>query len=105
MIPLTFEQWVAVGSLVIAAITLLTSRRKDSNADAAFKAQMSAKLDFTNSSIVDVKSEIKAFQQQQTGLNSSMSERIAKCESLATSAVDKANNLEKMFHEVHPLGK
>lgn len=102
---MTFTEWVALGSLGVAVITLLTSRRKDSNADTAFKAQMSAKLDFTNSSLVDVKSEIKAFQQQQTLLNSAVSERIAKCEGLATSALDKANSLEKMFHEAHPLGK
>lgn len=98
MTPLQFSEWVALGSLVLAAITMLTARRKDSNEDASFKATMCAKLDAANSSLVDVKSEIKVSQKQQSEMN----ERIAQCECIAKSAHDKADKLEQMFHQAHP---
>lgn len=95
---MTFAEWVALGSLILAGITMLTARRKDSNEDASFKAKMDAKLDSVNSGMVDVKSEIKASHQQMTQMN----ERLIKCEKTAENAKDKAEKLEKMFYQVHP---
>jgi len=94
----TFEQWIAILSLLLAGVTFVMNRRKDSNNDAAYQARMDAKLDTLNSGMVDLRVEFRSTQKTLEDHG----ERLSKCEEKATYALRKTDELEALFHRAHP---
>lgn len=76
------EAIIALGSLLIAFITLFACARKDTRGDAAVQAQIVAKLDSVAGGVDDIRVEQRAMRERLDGY----AERLARVESSVKSA-------------------
>ena len=81
---------VALGALIISALGLLLSTRKDTRSDAAGTARMETKLDGIASGVEDIRVEMRTTRERVNGL----SERLSAVESSCKSAHHRLDQLE-----------
>lgn len=85
---------IALGSLLVAFITLLISARRDTRGEAANQAQLVAKLDSIASGVDDIRVE----QRSMRARLDSYAERLARVESSAKSAHHRLDQMTVPYH-------
>lgn len=90
---------IALFSLAIAVLTMIFNGRKDTRVDAAKEARNEAKLDSISNGITEIRVDVRT-------MNKTLAEhgsRIVKVEGGVQEAQRRIDELEKMFHQAHPL--
>ena len=90
--------WIALLSLVLAAVVFLTNGRKDTRGDAAQSARLEAKVDGIASNVSEIRVEIRTMQNEVKDHG----QRIVAVESSTKSAHHRLDELERLVHKVHP---
>lgn len=94
------EAMIALGSLVVAFLTLLLKGRVDTKASASENARTQTKLDSIATGVDDIRVEQRAMRERVDGL----SERVAGAESAIKSAHHRLDELDNKFLQAHPPG-
>lgn len=81
---------VALGALLVSAVGLLLSTRKDTRTDAAGAARVETKLDGIASGVEDIRVEMRTTRDRVNGL----SERVSAVESSCKSAHHRLDQME-----------
>lgn len=81
---------ISLGALLISAVGLILSTRKDTRQDAAASARIEAKLDSISSGVEDVRVEIRATRDRVDAL----SERVSAVESSCKSAHHRLDQMK-----------
>lgn len=85
---------IALGSLLVAFITLLISARRDTRGEAANQAQLVAKLDSIASVVDDIREEQRVMRERLD----SYAERLARVESSVKSAHHRLDQMATPYH-------
>lgn len=85
---------IALGSLLVAFITLLISARRDTRGEAANQAQLVARLDSIAIGVDDIRREQRAIRERLDGY----AERLARVESSVKSAHHRLDQLAMSYH-------
>ena len=91
---MSFETLVALGGLLVAAITLLLSSRRDTRGDAAQRAQTTAKLDSIAHGVDDLRVDSRALRSDL----SKMAVDLARVDQSARSAHHRIDDLQQHIH-------
>ena len=90
---------IALISLGLAFFTMIFNGRKDTRVDAAKEARTETKLDSISNGITEIRVDMRTMNKTLTEHSS----RIAKVEGSVQESNRRINELEKMFHQAHPL--
>lgn len=100
--PMGISEIIALGALLVALVTLLINRNRDSNKDTkeatTAQVQTMVKLDSIASGVDDIRVEQRAMRERVDKL----AERTAGVEQSAKSAHHRLDELEVRFNAAHP---
>lgn len=85
---------IALGSLLVAILTLLIGARRDTRGDAASQAQLITKLDSIAGGVDDIRVEQRAMRERLDGY----AERLASVESSVKSAHHRLDQIAAAYH-------
>ena len=100
---MAFNEWIALGSLVVALVAVIRSSKKesreDTRADAEEKARTNAKLDSINNGVDEIRLEYRAMRQRVDA----MAIDIATNKSSCSSAHHRIDGLESRLNHIAPV--
>ena len=98
MIKLGVSEWIALGSLLLALVTVLLNGRKNARTDAAAQARQEAKLDGVSRGVDDIRLDMRSLKQDL----SAHAAKLAELESSAKSAHHRIDEIFALYRKAHP---
>ena len=92
------SEWIAAGSLLLAALTILLSGRRSTRSDAAAQARQEAKLDGVCRGVDDIRLDMRSLKQDL----SAHAAKLAELESSAKSAHHRIDEIFALYRKAHP---